>query len=647
MCGIAGRYNVDPTHPVSAEVIRRMTDALRHRGPDDEGVWVHGRVGLGNRRLAVIDLSDRGHQPMSNEDGTVWIAYNGEAYGFNELRRELLQLGHAFRSDSDTEVIVHAYEQFGTRCLARLRGMYAFAIWDMRDQSLLLARDRLGKKPLFYFWDGNRLVFASELRALLQDLDVPAEVDPAAIDDYLTYGYVPGPASVFRHVRKLPPGHFLRIAGHRLELSPYWHLSYGHKRHGTEQELTGELLALLDEAVRIRLVSDVPLGALLSGGIDSSAVVALMRRHVTGPLRTFSIGFADARYDELEHARTVARHFDTDHQEFVVRPNAAEFIEPIVWYYGEPFADSSALPSMIVCKLARQHVTVALNGDGGDETFLGYDRYAAARWAELYDRAPRTIVRGAGAAARLLPGGNPKSQIHRVQRFLAALSAEPRRRYASWLSSQFFDGAAKARLYSDDFRARVGGHDSSDVLLRAYDRSDALDFTERTSHVDVQLYLPDDLLVKMDIASMANSLELRSPLLDHRVVEFAASVPRALKLRGGANTKYLLKRAFEGILPQSILRRRKMGFGVPIDAWLRTDLKPMAYEVLLDGRAAARGYFRAPAVRRLLEDHSSGAAHHQYRIWSLLMLELWHRTYLDAPRDALVAPRYDLATVAV
>jgi asparagine synthase (glutamine-hydrolysing) len=393
MCGIAGKYYVTRERPVHEQVIQRMTAALRHRGPDDEGVWVKGRIGLGNRRLAVIDLSEHGHQPMSNEDGSIWIAYNGEIYGFAALREELQQRGHRFRSHSDTEVIVHAYEEAGPDCLARLRGMFVFAIWDARDESLLVARDRVGKKPLFYYWNGQTLAFASELRALLQDPDVPAEPDHLAIHHYLTYGYVPAPLSAFKGIRKLPAGHLLRLRGGRLEVQQYWGLSYREKREASEAALSEELLDILDEAVRIRLVSDVPLGALLSGGIDSSAVVALMRRHVSGPLKTFSIGFAEAQYNELEHARTVARHFETDHHEFVVSPKAAELLPPIVWHYGEPFADSSALPSLVVCRIARQHVTVALNGDGGDESFLGYDRYAATRLAAAYDQLPS---RGSG-----------------------------------------------------------------------------------------------------------------------------------------------------------------------------------------------------------------------------------------------------------
>lgn len=644
MCGIAGKYNVDPDRPVNEDVVRQMTAALRHRGPDDEGVWSKGRIGLGNRRLAVIDLSERGHQPMSNEDGSAWIAYNGEIYGFADLRAELQRREHVFRSRSDTEVILHAYEELGSGCLDRLRGMFAFAIWDGRDESLLVARDRVGKKPLFYYWNGETLAFASEVRALLQDPDVPVEPDPLAIHHYLTYGYVPTPLSAFKGIRKLPAGHFLQVRHGRLEIQRYWRLSYRDKRQASESALTEQLLHVLDEAVRIRLVSDVPLGALLSGGLDSSIVVALMRRHVSGPLKTFSIGFAEEQYSELEHARTVARHFDTEHHEFVVSPKAAELLPPIVWHYGEPFADSSALPSLVVCRIARQHVTVALNGDGGDESFLGYDRYAGVRLAALYDRLPGFLRGGVDALPGMLPLGQPKSTLNRLHRFLAALGEEPRRRYARWMI--FFNSEQKQRLYSREL-ARATAADSVDsleILFRAYDQSDATDFVEQTAHADVQLYLADDLLVKMDIASMANSLEMRSPLLDHKVMEFAAALPRHMKLRGLSDKKYLLKAAFRPRLPGSILRRRKMGFGVPLDVWFRGELKELAYDVLLDSTASGRGYFRQDVVRRYLDEHVAGVAHHQNRIWNLLMLELWQRTYVDAPRQSLqTEQRFDLS----
>jgi len=629
MCGIAGQLFHDPTRPVDPALLRRMTAAIRHRGPDDEGVWTDGAIGLGSRRLAVLDLSPRGHMPMSNEDGTLQVVFNGEIYGFQELRDGLRARGHVFRSDSDTEVILHLYEEKGAALLEDLRGMFAFALWDAPRRTLLVARDRLGKKPLFYHHDARAFTFGSEPKVILQDPEIRAEVDPLAIHHYLTYGYVPSPFAAFRGMHKLPPAHYLTVHDGRVEVRRYWTLRYAPKHAAREAELADELLHLLEESVRLRLVSDVPLGALLSGGLDSSVVVALMRRLTSGPVRTFSIGFDRPEYDELSYARQVAERFDTEHHELVVKPDAAATIPRLVWHYNEPYADSSALPSFHLCAMARQSVTVALAGDGGDELFAGYDRYLGAALAGRLDVLPAgvraALARGVQALA---PLGSPKSAIYRLGRFLDGLPLDPVARYARWLF--VFDGAGKTALYDDAFAATVAATDSMQLLADAYRRSDARDFVEATLDADLQMFLPDDLLVKMDIASMACSLEVRSPLLDHRVVEFAARLPRRMKIRGLVQ-KYLLKRIMRGVLPEPILRRKKMGFGVPLDHWLRGELRDMAYDVLLAPRALARGYFRPDAVRRLLDEHASGRAFHHHRLWSLLMLELWHRTFVDQP----------------
>ena len=627
MCGIAGQLFHDPSRPVDPAVIRRMTDTLRHRGPDDEGVWSDGAVALGSRRLAVIDLSPRGHMPMTNEDGSLRVVFNGEIYNFQELRDELQAKGHVFRSDSDTEAILHLYEEHGPDLLARLRGMFAFALWDAPRRTLLVARDRLGKKPLFYVHDERGFVFGSEPKALLQAPGVAAEVDPVAIHHYLTYGYVPSPFAAFRGMQKLPPAHYLTVRDGRLDVRRYWSLRYGPKHTADEGTLADELLHLLEESVRLRMISDVPLGALLSGGIDSSLIVALMRRQTSGTVRTFSIGFDQPAYDELAFARQVAERFETEHHELVVKPDAAAILPRLVWHYNEPYADSSALPSFHLCAMARQSVTVALAGDGGDELFAGYDRFLATALAARFDVLPAALRAGLARGVRALaPQGSPKSTIYRLGRFLDGLSLAPVQRYAGWLS--VFDGPGKQALYSDDFAAQLAGNDSLDLLAEAYRRSDATDFVEATLDTDLQMFLPDDLLVKMDIASMACSLEVRSPLLDHRVVEFAARLPRRMKLRGLVQ-KHLLKRIMRGVLPEPILQRKKMGFGVPIDHWLRGELREMAYDVLLDRRALSRGYFRADALRRLLDEHSSERAFHHHRLWSLLMLELWHRMFID------------------
>lgn len=647
MCGIAGQLFHDPSRPVDAAVLRRMTDVLRHRGPDDGGVWTEGAVGLGARRLAVQDLSPRGHMPMTNEDGTLRVVFNGEIYNFGELRDELLAKGHVLRSGTDTETILHLYEEHGVELLGRLRGMFAFALWDAPRRRLFVARDRLGKKPLFYRNDARAFWFGSEAKAILQDPAVAAEVEPVALHHYLTYGYVPSPFAAFRGMAKLPPAHYLTVTDGRVEVRRYWTLHYAPKATAREDDLAEELLHLLEESVRLRMISDVPLGALLSGGVDSSLVVALMRRLTSGPVRTFSIGFDQPAYDELPFAREVAERFATEHHELVVKPDAAAILPSLVWHYNEPYADSSALPSFHLCAMARRSVTVALSGDGGDELFAGYDRYLAMALAAPFDVLPTGVRAALARGVRaLVPGGSPKSALYRLGRLTESLPLAPAARYASWLT--VFDAAGKADLYSDEFADALAGNDSLDVLAGAYRASEATDFVEATLDADRQLYLPDDLLVKMDIASMACSLEVRSPLLDHHVVEFAARLPRRLKLRGLVQ-KHLLKRALRGVLPESVLRRKKMGFGVPIDHWLRGELREMAYDVLLDPRALARGYFRPAGLRRLLDEHASGRAFHHHRLWSLLMLELWHRMFIDracpaevpacdAPLDGMAGP---------
>ncbi len=635
MCGIAGKLNLVASHGVERNDLLHMTSTLRHRGPDDEGAWVDGAVGLGSRRLAIIDLSPRARQPMANEDDSLRIAFNGEIYNFQALRGELERKGHPFRSDSDTETILHLYEEEGVECLQRLRGMFAFALWDAPRRTLFLARDRLGKKPLFYYHDDETFIFGSEAKAILQDPRVRAEPDPEAIHHFLTYGYVPSPWSAFRGIRKLPPAHYLLVREGRVSVHRYWSLRYTPKRTGTETALGEELLSLLEEAVRLRLMSDVPLGALLSGGIDSSAVVALMRRFTSGPVRTFSIGFENPEYDELAYARQVARRFETDHHELVVKPDAANLLPRLVWHYNEPFADSSALPSFSLCEMARGSVTVALNGDGGDEAFVGYDRYLATVLAGKYDQIPVPVRGGLLRGTRLLPGGSPKSFAYRFRRFAEALALDPRHRYAHWLTS--FENERKEELYTPEFAAQVGHLDSLRLLEAAYEASDAPSFLEATVHTDVQLYLPDDLLVKMDIASMAHSLEVRSPFLDHHVVEFAAALPPSMKLRG-LSQKYLLRKVMKGVLPDTILRRKKMGFGVPIDQWFRQELRDMAYDLLLDQRARQRGYFRLDVVRRYLDDHVAGRGHHHSQLWSLLMLELWQRMFID--QSCPIAPPF-------
>lgn len=639
MCGIGGKLYFDPTRPVEREVLERMNVVQAHRGPDDAGIYCQGSVGLAHRRLSIIDLSPVGHQPMANEDGTAWIVFNGEIYNFQELRPDLVRRGHRFRSRTDTEVILHLYEEYGVGCLQFLRGMFAFAIWDAPRHQLFLARDRLGVKPLAYQCDAEAFRFASEVKAILQDPSVEVRPDPTGISRYLTYGYVPSPGSAFQGVRKLPPAHYLicRLSAPlrsgagdgRVEVVRYWRLRRDRKLHRPEPEWCEEILARLEEAVRLRLISDVPLGAFLSGGIDSSAVVAMMSRTSSGAVKTFSIGFQEAEYDELRYARLVAERFGTDHHELVVRPDATAILPKIAWHYDEPFGDSSAVPTYYVAQITRQHVTVALNGDAGDENFGGYDRYVANLLAASFDRWPgagllRHAIRG---GLRLWPrSGRRRTLFSRGRRFLEGLVELPERRYARWFCH--FYGERMGELCSPEFRAAVADADGLEVLLAAYRESDAPDFADATLGVDVALYLPDDLLVKVDIASMAHSLEARSPFLDHEFMEFAATIPSDLKLKGRTQ-KYILKRALQGLLPDAILHRPKMGFGVPIDHWLRHELRDLAYDTLLGAPSLGRDYFRPETVQRLLDEHVQGVANWHYLLWTLLMLELWHRTYID------------------
>jgi asparagine synthase (glutamine-hydrolysing) len=631
MCGIAGKLLFDPAATVDPVLLDRMARAIAHRGPDDQGTWTDGPIGLANRRLAVIDLSPRGHQPMSSADGRLHVTYNGEIYNFQSLRAELQRGGVRFRSDTDTEVLLALYERDGPHMVQRLRGMFAFALWDAPRRRLFLARDRLGKKPLFYYQDDRRFVFGSEPKAVLQDPEVPAEPDEDALSLYLGLGYVPAPWSAFRGMRKLPPAHFAIVENGRLRLERYWHLRYEPKRQEAEDALIDELRERLREAVRLRLISDVPVGALLSGGIDSSVVVALMCHEHSGPVKTFSIGFDESRYDETAHAATVARHLGTDHRELIVRPDATSMLNRLVWHYNEPFADSSALPTMAVAALARTEVTVALNGDGGDEAFVGYERYLALDAAGRLDALPQSARRLMAAGTALLPAGEPKTWSYRVRRFGATLADSPFERFASW--SSVFDAAMRRRLTRGRFTAA-----SENLLSPFFVDGEGARPVEAAVRADVHLYLPDDLLVKMDIASMAHSLEVRSPFLDHEIVEFAASLPLSLKLRG-KTLKYLLRKAFADLLPSAILARPKMGFGVPIDRWFRNELRELAYDVLLDSRAVGRGYFEPAELHRYLDEHSSGRAHHHHRLWALLILELWHRLFID--RRCTVEPPSD------
>jgi asparagine synthase (glutamine-hydrolysing) len=630
MCGIVGRSNYLSGKPVNADVLKKMCDLLAHRGPDGEGVFQKGPVGLGHRRLAVIDLTEAAHQPMLKDNGRFVITYNGEIYNFRELRIVLEGLGHQFRSQSDTEVLLTAYQEYGIKCLEHLRGMFAFAIWDARERRLFLARDRVGKKPLYYRIHREGISFASESKAFLAEPDFQPEVNLEAISHYLTYQYVPAPWSAFQGVKKLPPAHYLVVQEEKITIERYWKLSYRTPFPGSFEEAQQELLDKLKDATCGRLVSDVPLGAFLSGGIDSSVIVALMAELGVTNIKTFSIGFEEKAYNELPFAKLVAQQYETDHHELTVTPKATEMFQKLVWFYNEPFADSSAIPTLYLAEMTKQHVTVALTGDGGDENLLGYDRYLASLYGSWYDRLPKSIRHILEWGTHFLPDASKsKTILSRVKRFAMVLSETPERRYSYWMSHS--DPIMKQQLCTEEFLRKSGENDSFSLVVEAFQNSDAKEFLNRLLDVDVNMYLPDDLLVKVDIASMAHSLEVRSPFLDHHVMEFCATLPPSMKLNG-RDKKYILKHAMKSILPAEILNRPKMGFGVPLDRWFRQDLREMAYDLLLSSRAIQRGYFHRHVVETLLDEHVSGIKNGHYRLWNLLMLELWHRTYIDGDR---------------
>jgi len=626
MCGVCGVLHPDG-RPVDSASLLAMSEALEHRGPDDEGIWIDGSVGLAHRRLAIIDLDPRAKGPISNEDGTVVASYNGEIYNFQELRDDLLARGHRFRSRGDSEVLVHLWEEHGPEMAARLRGMYAFAVWDCRKKSLYLCRDRVGQKPLYLHRAGGLVAFASEIPALLQCPGVPRETDPVAIHHYLTLQYVPHPLTAWRGIEAVPPATWLLWEQGGWRQERYWDLDYRAKLPlKDEEEYVEGFRERFLEAVRLRLVSDVPLGAFLSGGVDSGMVVAAMARLAPGRVRTFTIGFPEQAWDERRWARMVAERYGTEHVEEVVRPEAAEEIVPLVRRYGQPFADASAIPTLHVSRLARRHVTVALNGDGGDEGFAGYQRYQAEKLVRIYDRLPRALRRGLLLPlARAIPyTDRPGTLRRRLKRFV--LSAEQGDTYLQWIA--FFDPERRAALYRPDFARLVEGAGEEPVLglLRG---APADHWLEKVLYTDIHTYLPDDLLVKVDIASMAVSLEARSPFLDHEVLEFAAAVPASWKLRG-FTTKALLKRAARPWLPTSLLKRRKMGFGVPLERWLRGELREMGEDLLLGPSAQILEWFRRDRVEELWTSHQSGRADHSYRLWALLVLETWLRDFRPA-----------------
>jgi len=627
MCGIVGFVNAG-SQAANRELLEAMNNCIVHRGPDEDGFFVNENVALAMRRLAIIDLKG-GQQPIFNQKKSSVIVFNGEIYNFQELKKDLESRGHAFSTNCDTEVIVHLYDEYGADCVQHLRGMFAFAIWDFQDKSLFLARDRVGKKPVLYSHQANGdLIFGSEFTALLSHPSVGREVDFEAIDSYLSYLCVPAPQTAFKQIRKLEPAHWLRWKDGKIETRRYWQPDFSKKIKISEEEAIEETTRILREATKMRLISEVPLGAFLSGGVDSSTVVALMAQEDSKPVKTFSIGFEEQDFSELKYAKRVAEHVGAEYNEFIVRPNALEVLPVLVEHYGEPYADSSAIPTYYVSKETRKFVTVALNGDGGDESFAGYERHAAMRIAEMYHRFPK-IFRELliEKPVNLFPTSELKrSRFRDAKRFLQAASLPRTERYFRWMST--FNRDAKRELYTREFNEAVAAQNPSAFMDKWFATANGSGILDATLLTDQMTYLPNDLLVKVDIASMANSLEARSPFLDHKVIEFAASLPEKLKMQR-FETKSLLKKVAARLVPREVIYRRKMGFGVPIGNWFRGEMKDFVRGILLSEKSLKRGIARSEMIEKYVNEHTNGERDHTFQVWTLLMLELWFQRFID------------------
>jgi len=621
MCGITGIFEPGRETTIERAVLKVMADSLRHRGPDDEGFYCGPGIGLGHRRLSIIDL-EGGHQPLANEDESVWVVFNGEIYNFAELNRRYLQSGHRFRTRSDTETIVHLYEELGEACFAEMRGMFAIALWDTRKRKLLLARDRIGKKPLFYSWDGHRLLFASEIKALWTVGGLSWKIDLEALSDYFSFLYVPAPKTIYRQVRKLRPAHYLVVDAQGVREVPYWDIRFGHPQQLSESDWCDCLLEEYRAAVKCRLVSDVPLGAFLSGGVDSSSVVALMTEFQP-PVTTCSIGFTEEAYDEAGEAKRFAASLGANHYEHIVKPQALGILEKLAWHYDEPFADSSAVPTYYVSQMARQHVTVVLSGDGGDENFAGYRRYKLdSRENHIRSFLPASLRRNLfGPLGQWYPKADWAPRIFRAKSTFQSLARSPLEGY--FLSVSHCPPDLKRKLLSPDVLRELDGYDSLNVLRYHYDRADSSDPLSRIQYLDIKTYLADDILVKVDRASMANSLEVRSPLLDHRLMELIAQMPSNIKLSRGRG-KYIFKKGLESVLPASILNRPKQGFAVPVAEWFRKELKEFAYDALFRRQDDLLNYaYLALCWKQHQRKHRDWST----LLWSVLMFKTWQEVF--------------------
>jgi asparagine synthase (glutamine-hydrolysing) len=621
MCGIAGKFNYKTFEPVADELIQAMCDKIVHRGPDDYGVFIDGPVGLGHRRLSIIDLSEQGHQPMGSQNSRYWITYNGEIYNFLSLRKDLIALGYEFKSRCDTEVILYLYQEYGSACLDYLRGMFAFAIWDSKEQTLFLARDRIGKKPLFFYDDGKTFIFGSEIKSILEDHTVKKEINYQAFYDYFKYLYIPDPKTIYQNIYKLEPGHFLVCSKQGIEKKEYWDVSFAEKNSKPLNEISEELYEILDESVKLRMISDVPLGAFLSGGIDSSCVVAMMALQKNDPVTTCSIGFDSEKYDEVRFAKIVAEMYETDHHELTVKENAASVIGKLPGYFDEPFADSSAVPTYFVSKLARRKVTVALSGDGGDENFAGYEKYYIDDIENrIRNKIPGFIRRPAFPYLASILSHFDKPVFQKGKTFLNTLGHDSC--YGFYLTNTEIEDTLWDELINDETKIKIGDYDPFSVTEYYYNKADTDNHLSKILYTDLKTYLPGDILTKVDRMSMAHSLEVRAPILDHKVIEYAASIPHALKYNRGEK-KYVLKQALKNKLPHEILYRKKMGFSIPLADWFRNELKSDVEETLFGKNSGISTFFNAGVVHRIWESHQSGIKNYGAVIWALYMFELW------------------------
>jgi asparagine synthase (glutamine-hydrolysing) len=624
MCGIAGVYVRDRSEQVDIAQIRSMTDVIARRGPDDEGHFVDGEVGIGMRRLSIIDVAG-GHQPIPNEDETLWIVYNGEIFNHEPLQQALKQRGHRFRTRSDTETVLHLFEEEGPACLQHFRGMFALAIWDTRKRSLFIARDRLGIKPLHYAFDGRHLVFGSEIKAVLEHPSVSRTCDWTALDAFFTYGYIPAPWTAYRDVKKLPAGHYLIADERGIREEQYWDLSMEPKHRGSAADISAEFVERFQESVTMRMLSEVPLGAYLSGGVDSSVLVAMMARAATQPINTFTIGFGGETgnfLDERPYAREVSQRWSTNHREFEVLPQPEEAINVALDAFDEPFADDSLIPTHHICALAKRHVTVALTGLGGDEAFAGYERYLGFRLSEHASRFPwRILLRAAAPLVNALPeesGGHYR--VNHLKRFVGAASLEPAARWQRYQA--MFPAEERRTLYRPSIAAQIDFERVDQAGRRFYEQCDAADPLDRALYQDIKMYLPDDILALTDRVGMWHSLELRVPFIDHTLLEFCARIPTNLKLRG-TEKKYLLREASRPFIPESVLNHRKQGFASPMAIWLRGGLRRFVESTLSDDAVNRGGVLQAPKVRDLVTAHHERRSLNDKHLFALLMFQQW------------------------